>query len=277
MRKRFCRVVPFYWLMTLCCWAIRVRTLHVSVDELVTSFLFLPLVSFQPYMFTLHDFGWTLSFEIWFYLIFSVLLAMKGRRASVSLMALLSVGSVVVALCYHGSYFLPRFLFNPITLDFVCGVLIYKFRRRLGRSSVLPAATGVLFLGALTLLTGQLGWHQSVLGDPRLGFERVLVWGMFGASLVACCVALDQTWCPRWPAWLIRLGDASYSVYLIQPFVLKAAQLITRRVQAGKPYLAGAVYLAGVVGGGVLLSRWVEIPVTRWAGRVWSSRRSSEG
>jgi len=64
---------------------------------------------------------------------------------------------------------------------------------------------------------------------------------------------------------LLRIGDGSYSIYLIGPvvipLVLRILSLFSHNVHLSVP-VSGYIYLVGSVGGGILLWKHVELPLT---------------
>jgi exopolysaccharide production protein ExoZ len=88
--------------------------------------------------------------------------------------------------------------------------------------------------------------------------------------LVLTGVALGPPW-PRRRAVLAlaALGDASYSLYLVHPFVVRTAREVWRTWMPDAPIAFYALVASlAAVGAALLLHRWVDRPVTsrlrRW-------------
>ena len=263
LTNRLCRIAPFYWLMSAPLALGDVFFRHLNWRALANSITFIPLLDFNVFQDPIHGCGWTLSFEFWFYSLFAALIAAFGARVLVVIAPLLVVLCVIVSFGYRGSWFAPSFLFHPLMLEFAAGILIYNTRRLLGARSMAIAAILAIVFGSMVVRTRMFAEHDSVLNTPASGWERALIWGGFGAALVIIVVSVDNLHLIRWPRWLIKLGDCSYSIYLIQPYGLLASAVVGRLHGAGTIFPA-AVFAACTILGGILVSNGIEVPLTHW-------------
>ena len=100
------------------------------------------------------------------------------------------------------------------------------------------------------------------------GFTRPFVWGAAGLLIVAGAVFLERAGLivPS-RTWLVELGNASYSIYLIHALLLHAAgKVIGLFLPIGIPFLV-VDFLIVVVGSGIfglVLYRAVELPANLW-------------
>ena len=210
LTRRILRIVPLYWLLTFAYWALGTLApslfpnLKLSIPWLVVSLTFMSGIFSFPA--PILGQGWTLEFEMLFYLIFASTLWLRNSIKS-AILTITIMLSVVIA--FHA---------NAIIFEFCFGVLIgliyekYKF-------SILQSR---LFLGIgmfgflLTLLFGIGSW------------SRVLVFGIPAFFLVLGLVNVRQTQ----NKLFIMLGDSSYSAYLFQffviPFLFKFASIIPK-------------------------------------------------
>jgi peptidoglycan/LPS O-acetylase OafA/YrhL len=62
---------------------------------------------------------------------------------------------------------------------------------------------------------------------------------------------------------LAAVGDASYALYLVHPFVIRGLREVALRVGLASPVLYIVLALAGAVVAAVLLYHWFERPATR--------------
>jgi peptidoglycan/LPS O-acetylase OafA/YrhL len=144
-------------------------------------------------------------------------------------------------------------------------------------------ATGLYFFGAYAL--GMLAWWASrserparwLLAMAGLGAMALLL-DFRGRLLVAVVVALllvgmqRSAWPQRWlqPPWVLRLGQISYSVFLIHfPVCLLVNAVVSHFWPA--QLVANALGLLAAFGlsllAGDALYRWVESPRARWRTR----------
>jgi peptidoglycan/LPS O-acetylase OafA/YrhL len=127
-----------------------------------------------------------------------------------------------------------------------------------------------LLLPILLLLANHeqsLGQHNRIMEDAKLGFLRVGIWGSFSVCLVGVMIQLDLKRHLRWPSFLLLLGDASYSIYLIAPLIMPVfwnIELHFLPVPRLAPSTNGCIYVLGAIVGGLLLWKYVEVPATIW-------------
>lgn len=149
------------------------------------------------------------------------------------------------------------------------------FNRRAGLDM-----TGLYFFGAYAL--GMLAWWASrserpvrwLLAIAALGAVALLL-DFRGRLLVAVAVALTLVWLQRslWPAlwlqqaWMLRLGQISYSVFLIHFPVCLLVNAVATHFWPGQ-LAANALGMLAAFGlsllAGEALYRCVESPVARW-------------
>ncbi len=105
LARRLARIVPLYWMVTTL-FLLTMLAAHVlssavpTAGEVVQSYLFVPYSPrvggpMQP----VYKLGWTLNYEMFFYLVFSVVLMLPARTAVLALVgffvSLVAVGHVV--------------------------------------------------------------------------------------------------------------------------------------------------------------------------------------
>ncbi|TPO11473.1 acyltransferase [Mesorhizobium sp. B1-1-5] len=206
MGRRITRIVPLYWIVTLLTAAgilIKPQFFYghfFSVPNFVGSLFFLPILQENA----LHPIviqGWTLCYEMMFYLVFTLVLFLGERwRFGVLVGALVAI--VALHFVFAAGY--ARAFTDPIVLEFAAGVVVGRFWLQGYR---LPLAVGLAMAGAGFLLLA-----ASPLFDA--GMARALRWGLPAALIVAGAVFAERAR-PFKPAALPTfLGDASYSIYL---------------------------------------------------------------
>jgi exopolysaccharide production protein ExoZ len=225
---RIIRVYPLWWLFAAAAVVISLAATGAPVHPdfgvpgdalagyLVKSFALIP----QDYAPVLNV-GWTLIHEMYFYLVFAIILLFPARILPWALAAW-SAGVALVALAFSGpvsGFAITELIFHPLTLEFsagaAAGLLITKGVTRFAR--VLAGLGGLGLLVAMGVADG--------LGHD--GWGRVIVFGLPAALLVYGLAAMDLRQPIRLPRALVFLGDASYALYLAHTLVY----LIARRVQ----------------------------------------------
>lgn len=265
MVRRIIRVVPMYWLVTLAIFVFSHRTSIVNgslgaewIGHVAQSLLFIPHAN-PSHPGTTFPFlipGWTLNYEMFFYLVFSVGLLL-GRPLALT-------SSVFCVLAAIGVFVLPTGLpivdtyTNSVVLEFVAGLWL----GRLHVASALPKRLGYMlpaaFLGLLFF-----GRDGGVFVDATVRL-------VFSSLIVASAVAMSRS-LPDLPL-LRAIGDASYSIYLTHCTTIL---VFGKRVMAHVPchgwtqfalWVAASVVLSSCVGWVVYVL--IERPMTRWCRRV---------
>ena len=262
MLGRIARVVPLYWALTLGVFAIALiaPALLNSTDadwgNLAKSLLFIPYQKanglVQPLLFV----GWTLNYEMFFYLLFAGALALGRdnamRTAFISAAALiLWVGLITLT----APRALPlRFYGDTIVLEFVLGMAVGVLAHR-SRLPMMPRTAVLIFLLSLAWLIV----HPAFTG----GQLRWVYAGIPSALMLASAFALEAHGHAARQRTVQLLGAASYALYLSHPFVLQAWGKLVAPING--PATAVALTLGGILFAhlvGVSLHIWFERPLT---------------
>ncbi len=205
--RRLARIVPLYWLTTAI--AIPLMSLPVNWQTLLDSYFFIPYRIPNDAIVPLHGVGWTLNFEMFFYMLFALTIRLQQ---SVAVYALCTALTCIVLL---GHWLQPQlaplaFWSDPIILEFAIGMMIaLQYRRGLQ----LPTA-----LRLCLIAVGAVAVWFSAQHMPPSGY-RVVLWGIPAAMIFSGTVLGKQ---PSF-GWLTSptklMGDSSYALYLIHPLV----------------------------------------------------------
>lgn len=267
---RLIRIAPMYWLTTTAklasIIAVPAMALHTRPNgwNTVASFLFIPSRDAVGVVRPVLDVGWTLSFEMLFYVVFAA--AMLLGRDPVVVVAPIMAALALASLVVQADWPTITTLANPLVLEFVFGLLVGRalMHGRNQRHALWMWMTVLGFgLGCLALAPTDGQW------------ERVAVWGVAAAAVLYAAVLGEQWLGPRIPNLAVEIGEASYSLYLTHGFVLPVIGLVV--AHAG---LKGdAIGLVLVVSGLVLSTavslavyRLVEVPMTKWLRRMAEDR-----
>jgi peptidoglycan/LPS O-acetylase OafA/YrhL len=269
---RFLRISPLYWVVTFVA-ALLASTIgtgfnHAAPDaaRLLTSLFYIPYRNEDGDLFPIVGPGWTLNYEMMFYVVFAVGLAFWGRRGlwvTIGVLALI----VILGNLSHSEQPQLAFWSSPILLEFVFGMLLGDLLVR-GRLDGWPK-----FMVYALLLTG-LGWYLVPwFGEYVRTDWRFFFFGVPAALVVAAAVIGDrQCYFPRL-RWGEVVGDASYSIYLTHLFTIRGLSMIWAKLPVQLPaHLFVVVALVLVVGVGIVVARSVEIPMHHLT-REWLRRR----
>ena len=269
LTRRIIRVVPLYWLMTSL-----VLVGAVAAPELLNmptgglavvlgSYLFVPVLRDGGELRPVLGQGWTLDYEMFFYVLFALSMLLP-RRVSLAGLASVLIGLVLIGRFAHPANAALGVWTDTLLLEFLFGIgigLLQEAGARLGTRT----AVAVVTVGMVSAIA--FGPTCAACGGVQAWIDQ----GTPAALIVAACVLG-----PVWPVTRITLalaaiGDASYSLYLFHPFVIRVLRNAWLAVMPGTVPLGPELTLGCVlaVAAALLLHRLVEAPLT-----VWLQRRS---
>ncbi len=289
--RRLWRIVPLYWTLTtlfLGVILLQHSAVHAQIGDggyILASYFFLPWRRPDGIIEPALGLGWTLNYEMFFYLMLTPFLVLSRVFAVAGGVAVLCL--LVIA----GRWFSFRtgalqFWVDPIVLEFALGMAI-----ALAFSSLRPPAQPLPFgsddsgqsasVRALSagfalphwlrfaLIAVSIAWlrdQASVDASWRIG-----AFGIPSALLVIAAISGRRN--PRQSLAirvLVGLGDASYALYLFHPFVMRACTLFASRWHphtetAGIAYVALSLIMAEICA--VLIHTRFERPIGQMVSR----------
>ncbi|RDJ25540.1 acyltransferase [Bosea caraganae] len=265
--RRLARIVPLYWAATTLFLLVALllpaalNSGAPSLAQIAGSYLFWPTVSTEGLAQPIYSLGWTLNYEMLFYVLFG--LALFLPRAAVVPAVTLGLAVIVGANWMAGTLPLPfGFWGQPIVLEFAAGMGLALLRRRGFR------------------LPGEYRWLAAGLGVAILLVAARLPgimtsWTMFafhGSAAALLVMAASSGSGQSAPSALVRglaeVGDASYALYLVHPFAIRGLREVFLRIAPGWPLLFVLVALVAAVIAALVVYRWFERPMTRALRRV---------
>lgn len=260
--KRCVRIYPIYWIITLTvvCFFLVIpgfaNTKDLDLGHLIVSLLLIPQND-KPIL----DVGWTLIYEIYFYVLFSIAIWLKPKHSAPLLSAWLFV--TILHLCkfvkFPDSFFLLNLVFGNMNLEFVLGCLaayiVIKYNNKIGKYRWILfgiANLGYVILGML------VAWRN-------IEFERITTFGVLAALLIIAASSIDLKDSPKIPYLLIFLGDASYSIFLTHGPLISATTKILQKANLGKyfdGFFSPALLALFAVVFGCIFYSFIEKPLT---------------
>ena len=225
-RRRLIRVVPFYWAATLFVFAMVVVAPHLfrsttsSVPHLVTSLLFIPHEAVTGEMQPTLLLGWSLNFEMFFYVLFAMALRISPRWSPAVCVGWI-VGFVIAIHTLAGHSAIMNFYARPIVLEFCYGIAVfYVFRWCSARKDRLAQIVALKWLLVVVLVANLVA--LNVFEEHyREAVPRYLVAGIPAFFIVASALVLERVYGLTTNNRLIYLlGEASYIVYLVHPYIV---------------------------------------------------------
>jgi len=226
---RVARIVPLYWLLTFAVFAgtLIVPALFNSttadVGDLLKSLFFIPYRKGSGHIFPMLFVGWTLNYEMMFYLVSALsLMLLRRHRLLFVTGVILAIFVVAKASGSHGA--IAEFYSYDRMLEFPLGFVAYlMWRQRIRISPVVAAAVVAAAFVSMAVVEWN-GWG----GAPLLCF------GIPAFLMVACGLSLESAVGANLPTrTAILVGNASYATYLSHPYCVEAARKLLPKIVPG--------------------------------------------
>ncbi|MBN3854635.1 acyltransferase [Paraburkholderia sp. Ac-20340] len=219
--RRLLRVLPLYWISTIGIYIIAILKPHwlnsttAGLGYLAKSLLFIPYTKQDGHWGPLNLNGWTLEYEMFFYLVISWALCVFRPRWATTAAALGLVAYCVTVALAEPSNLVIRYLGQPFLLEFCLGVLAYFIVQ--SRIVTCIPRNVWLAIAALSLLAMPMFFYSYGAPDK---FVRTLAYGVPSFLFITSLIAVEQAgWATR-GRLVARLGAASYAIYLLHPYVV---------------------------------------------------------
>jgi exopolysaccharide production protein ExoZ len=218
--KRFLRIYPLYWIVLFG----KILT-SLAGDKSGAIFQSSPIQFIQAILLVpqsranLDNFigvSWTLTHEIFFYILFGLVILLKPKISRIIVVAW-TVGLLLnfVNLLPIEKNLLAEFIFNVRNLEFILGCLaayiVSKYDDDRGKFLIFTA----LSMSIVSILNTR--YHEAGGVSAKIA---PLAYGIPFALLIIGSVRMEKSTPLKIPAFLIFLGDASYSIYLTHGFFI---------------------------------------------------------
>ncbi|MBD2664230.1 hypothetical protein B6N60_01229 [Richelia sinica FACHB-800] len=240
--KRFIRVYPVYWLVLI-------PRLLVSRKE-IDIFTALSSIVLFPYPDPpLVNVSWTLSYEIFFYLIFSLTMIAGFRYLKVVVIIWLGLLGIYWLLytanifAFNQNNLIFKFIFSYHHLEFGFGCLAaYIVKEYKIKSGKIILATGMILFTLSSIATVNYinGIADSTLASPVMRAQGIktsleelgfIYYGIPSFLIILGAASIELVQEIKVPKVWVYLGDASYSIYLIHGTIINNLTLLIKKIQ----------------------------------------------
>ncbi|EPN1319065.1 acyltransferase family protein [Enterobacter hormaechei] len=264
LRKRLIRIIPFFW-VCLCLYTI--SELYINSKAVFDAYKFFTTAAFQFYMdgrgnpSTSYGVSWTLNFELLFYVIAGMFVVMFGRKWAVPTILFFSITSALFYAYGKDANVVQKFIFNPITIEFMFGIVIahvYRAGFRLNVSTALILSLCCFAYLASIPYTGLSDWYLG----------RTIHAGIPSALIVFSFISLVIK-NPHVDSLMMKLGESSYSLYLVHAIAISwvsyLLSVLSIKIQShfgANLYLLLLIVISTVFG--LLMHVYVEKPILKY-------------
>jgi peptidoglycan/LPS O-acetylase OafA/YrhL len=225
---RVVRVVPIYWFYTFGTALLLVAAPELFQKNELTAAHFLLSLAFIPHQSPVDPeslgpmvkLGWTLNYEMFFYVLFTVAIAISlVRRTWIAIGALLLLAVYGLVTQPPGNT-VVGFYTSGLILEFAFGMILatlFGRRSELRFHWIFPVA---VLLGCAGIFIGSYyyGWDR-----------RLVVYGIPAAFIVGGSLALEWAGRVRMARLPLLIGNASYSIYLAHLFPIALLRYVWGR------------------------------------------------
>ncbi|MEN7536094.1 acyltransferase family protein [Aurantiacibacter flavus] len=265
-KSRLVRIAPIYWILTLGVFSIAIffpnllGSTQANFSYLFKSILFIPYERQDGSVFPILFVGWSLNYEMFFYTIFSVFLALFGGiRRSVIAASTFIVALVVVVSLTNPAPVPVAFLGQSIILEFVFGMWIGYLANR-QPSATIKWAQWILLAAIVWLVAYMFAWPSG---------PRWILAGVPSVIILVSALSLERSGIVVTNSKVQLLGASSYAIYLSHPFVLQGISKLVPPLTSISATIALVVTgFAVALATGVAVHLLIELPVVRYLKRT---------
>lgn len=264
--KRVVRIYPVYWIVFLFAFLlsgwVNFAPPVTDIKPLIQQFLLFTHVN--SYIMA----AWSLAFEIYFYAVVVTCLLISPRHVG----KILALWAVVVIAVIAYDYFIGHrgwiglLPLSPLILEFIMGMVVAC----LIHCGLSGFAMTSAFVGVVSFIVGSevmrsMGWSTL---NP---WYRTFYNGLPSAFIIYAVVALEYRRVWVFSKGWVKLGDASYSLYIWHQFIFYG--ILT--VISGKAWVAGVpalvliwIWLIPAFAFGIFSFKYIELPLQRLLNRA---------
>lgn len=223
IKNRALRILPAYYIILLITFLLggAMSTFHYEdkTENLISAIIFKPIYPDHPPFYVddngMYGVRWTLNYEMYFYFAMSLMLLFNRKWLATGVFFLGSL--VIIPLCVFGKWTtdpvgyqtvsaLLGLITNPIVLLFLTGMVMGLILPTL---QAMPASYSAALLAISLLMTAYFFSHGLYVA------HGLLLSGWLYALILVFTILSEPLIGKHIPSALIKLGDISFSLYLI--------------------------------------------------------------
>ncbi len=272
LRRRFARIFPTYWVVFAIYALILVfsptRDLYErNIEAVLSSITLVPIGGKVPIL----SVAWTLQHEMLFYTLFGVMFFSRtaGKIVLGSWAAL--IGWNIMTGRFQ--MFPGDFLLSVFNIEFFFGIgLAVLLARRRALYPVAPFIAGLVIFFGTGMFESFAPSFSSAWVVPHLLYATGATLALYGIASAEMGGSLRAI-----PNWIVGLGTASYSIYLMHTIVIMILQQGVRALLHFTTLPLELTFAVLVVATVIVCERfsfYVEQPLLRWCRHALAPRRA---
>ncbi len=266
VKKRLIRIFPIYWIIISIFLVVQVMLpgyyathFQMNFANIFSTFFLL------PNHIMLNGVSWSLTNELFFYLLFLLALLIPNKNFMLGLLVVYLVLLVLVPALSsnapsNSNSFIQLLLF-PMNIEFLLGIGVVFFVDKFPDKWIFP----FLIVGLSIFLVSAI--YYTSLSQIFSGYSRVIMFGLPSFLIVLALVKYELVTHIKVNNLFLQLGDASYSIYLFHLPIVVAFFKIMAKVSIDNHLtlvlLSGGL-LAAVCFAGFIIYKKVEKPLINW-------------
>ncbi|OFY67456.1 MAG: hypothetical protein A3H98_03290 [Bacteroidetes bacterium RIFCSPLOWO2_02_FULL_36_8] len=266
LKKRFIRIFPVYWIVLLSLVVLGVffppKNVNMNVLNILQNFLLV-----HDYKNSILGVSWTLEFEILFYFIFCF--TILNSKFRIEILLFLWILFPIFRLILPGAPFVNSILSHRSCQEFIMGCIIaivfkkYTFKIPF----VFPLVLLFYFIASPFLFR-----YAITLPGSLKSFQGLLEYSIPATLVVFSFVFYEKSNNPKIQNFLLLLGDASYSIYLIHLPIIIVLKKVLFKMTINQVLMEGLfiLFFILIVISGILFHKNIELKLINWF-RKWLS------
>lgn len=257
--NRLVRIIPLYWFFTLITYALISFMPQISlmseakIPYLLKSLFFIPFINGKGAGVPIMGVGWTLNYEMFFCLIFWLGMKINHRyRGLISSFIIITL--VVIGRVFKLDNYILRFYTDSLMLEFVFGIVIFYMKdliKEYAQKRWVQISGYVFVIVSMAILIFDLGVDTNIIRGIRLGIPAFLL-------VLISIISFEKITFPR---RLIALGNATYSIYLLEYFTTALYKVLAGKLGFIMESILFATMIAGTLAAGYLIYILIEKPL----------------
>lgn len=256
--KRFTRICPTYWIVASVALGVlliigknKILDETISISYIIKSYLLIPGI--YPFF----GVAWSLSYEVFFYLFFAILI-WRGFKFLIFSIPIYLIILFIVFEKQISNLFVD-FLSSGYHIEFLLGCLVAIFAKKVNYeyNSFLMLLGIIMFIGSY--ISCYLNYFDKV------SFESRILFGISSSIIIMESIKLKREFNSK---WLYLLGDASFSLYLTHTLIIPiffkiiSSKRLNFHVVPTNIYIMSFICLSVCIITSLLYFEYVEKPLT---------------